>query len=68
MADLFEDQPAPASSGPGEPREDAPLADRLRPRLLAEVGLDRDGIVATVRTALTDAQAASAASIAQEKP
>ena len=37
-------------------------------RLLAEVGLDRDGIVATVRTALTDAQAASAASIAQEKP
>jgi putative ATPase len=37
MADLFEDQPAPASSGPGEPREDAPLADRLRPRLLAEV-------------------------------
>ena len=37
-------------------------------RLLAEVGLDRDGIVGTVRAALTDAQAAVAAPIAQEKP
>ncbi len=37
MADLFEDQPAALSSGQSEPREDAPLADRLRPRALAEV-------------------------------
>jgi putative ATPase len=35
MADLFQDDPPPAASG--EPREDAPLADRLRPRSLGEV-------------------------------
>lgn len=37
MADLFADDPHPPSSGPDEPRDDAPLADRLRPRSLAEV-------------------------------
>ncbi len=36
MADLFADD-LPPSSTPGEPREDAPLADRLRPRTLDEV-------------------------------
>jgi putative ATPase len=36
MSDLFEDTPPPASTR-DEPREDAPLADRLRPRALAEV-------------------------------
>ena len=36
MADLFEDQPA-ASIGPAPAREDAPLADRLRPQNLSEV-------------------------------
>jgi putative ATPase len=35
MADLFQDDPPPAA--PDEPREDAPLADRLRPRSLSEV-------------------------------
>lgn len=35
MADLFNDDPRP--SAPDEPRDDAPLADRLRPRNLAEV-------------------------------
>ncbi|WP_324262342.1 replication-associated recombination protein A [Altererythrobacter sp. H2] len=35
MSDLFADTPVPAK--PDEPRQDAPLADRLRPRLLAEV-------------------------------
>ena len=35
MADLFNDDPPP--SAPDEPRDDAPLADRLRPRNLAEV-------------------------------
>ena len=37
MADLFEDQPASASPGQTEAREDAPLADSLRPCVLAEV-------------------------------
>ena len=38
MADLFENEaPAPSSTAPAEPREDAPLADRLRPRTLSEV-------------------------------
>ena len=36
MADLFADDPSPASA-PDAPREDAPLADRLRPRSLGEV-------------------------------
>ncbi|MHA7819118.1 MAG: replication-associated recombination protein A [Erythrobacter sp.] len=36
MADLFADDPAPARA-PDEPRDDAPLADRLRPRALSEV-------------------------------
>ncbi len=36
MADLFADDLPPASA-PGEPREDAPLADRLRPRTLDDV-------------------------------
>jgi putative ATPase len=36
MADLFADD-LPPSSAPGEPREDAPLADRLRPRTLDDV-------------------------------
>nr|WP_086490252.1 replication-associated recombination protein A [Novosphingobium panipatense] len=36
MADLFADD-LPPSSAPGEPRDDAPLADRLRPRTLDEV-------------------------------
>lgn len=35
MADLFNDAPTP--SAPDEPRDDAPLADRLRPRSLDEV-------------------------------
>ncbi|MFL0357281.1 replication-associated recombination protein A [Erythrobacter sp. GH1-10] len=35
MTDLFADDPVPASTD--TPREDAPLADRLRPRALAEV-------------------------------
>jgi putative ATPase len=38
MADLFaDDLPAQPSPTSAEPREDAPLADRLRPRSLAEV-------------------------------
>ena len=37
MADLFEDQPAAPPSGSQEARDDGPLADRLRPRVLAEV-------------------------------
>ena len=38
MADLFENEaPPPAPSQPEAPREDAPLADRLRPRNLGEV-------------------------------
>ncbi|MEM8726711.1 MAG: AAA family ATPase, partial [Pseudomonadota bacterium] len=40
MADLFgHDAPGPAPSGGDNaaPRDDAPLADRLRPRALAEV-------------------------------
>ncbi len=36
MADLFADDLPPASAA-NEPREDAPLADRLRPRTLADV-------------------------------
>ena len=36
MSDLFADDPAPANPD-DEPREDAPLADRLRPRKLDEV-------------------------------
>ncbi len=36
MADLFSDDPLPAVAT-DEPREDAPLADRLRPRSLDEV-------------------------------
>jgi putative ATPase len=36
MADLFADDLPPASA-PGEPREHAPLADRLRPRTLDDV-------------------------------
>jgi len=36
MADLFGDTPPPASA-PEAPREDAPLADRLRPTKLSEV-------------------------------
>ncbi|MCP9222559.1 replication-associated recombination protein A [Erythrobacter sp. LQ02-29] len=36
MADLFNDDP-PQSAAPAEPREGAPLADRLRPRALDEV-------------------------------
>jgi putative ATPase len=36
MADLFADD-IPAGSAPDTPREDAPLADRLRPRALDEV-------------------------------
>ncbi|MDE1466122.1 replication-associated recombination protein A [Aurantiacibacter sp. D1-12] len=36
MADLFADD-VPQSAGPDAPSEDAPLADRLRPRSLAEV-------------------------------
>ncbi|WP_435418279.1 replication-associated recombination protein A [Parerythrobacter aurantius] len=35
MADLFNDDPPPST--PDEPREDAPLANRLRPRSLDEV-------------------------------
>ncbi|MGQ7828534.1 replication-associated recombination protein A [Altererythrobacter sp. Z27] len=37
MADLFADDPPPPASGRDEPRADAPLADRLRPRDLGEV-------------------------------
>jgi putative ATPase len=38
MADLFESDPPQASAAPeGAPREDAPLADRLRPRALSDV-------------------------------
>jgi putative ATPase len=37
MADLFPETVAPAASDPDEPRPDAPLADRLRPRALDEV-------------------------------
>ncbi|MGX7925448.1 replication-associated recombination protein A [Tsuneonella sp. HG094] len=37
MADLFPDTVAATAPGPDEPREDAPLADRLRPRALDEV-------------------------------
>ncbi|MEE1877304.1 replication-associated recombination protein A [Altererythrobacter litoralis] len=37
MADLFADDPPPPVSGQDEPRADAPLADRLRPRDLTEV-------------------------------
>lgn len=38
MADLFENDPSPSpSSSPGAVRDDAPLADRLRPRSLDEV-------------------------------
>jgi len=37
MADLFADDPAPTASALAEPRADAPLADRLRPRALSEV-------------------------------
>ncbi|HSM53198.1 MAG TPA: AAA family ATPase, partial [Erythrobacter sp.] len=37
MADLFADDPPPPASGQDEPRADAPLADRLRPRDLTEV-------------------------------
>ncbi|QWC56164.1 AAA family ATPase [Erythrobacter sp. 3-20A1M] len=36
MADLFNDDP-PQSAAPAEPREGAPLADKLRPRALDEV-------------------------------
>ena len=36
MADLFADE-LPHERAPDEPREDAPLADRLRPRSLDEV-------------------------------
>ncbi|MCT2398891.1 replication-associated recombination protein A [Novosphingobium mangrovi (ex Huang et al. 2023)] len=36
MADLFADDPPPSSAS-DEPREDAPLADRLRPRTLDDV-------------------------------
>ncbi len=36
MSDLFPDD-VPQSIGPGEPAADAPLADRMRPRSLAEV-------------------------------
>jgi len=36
MADLFGDDPPPSTATP-EPRADAPLADRLRPRALGEV-------------------------------
>ncbi|MGB3165868.1 MAG: replication-associated recombination protein A [Alteraurantiacibacter sp.] len=36
MADLFADDP-PQSAAPAEPAEDAPLADRLRPGVLAEI-------------------------------
>ena len=36
MADLFADDP-PLAAPPAAPREDAPLADRLRPAALAEV-------------------------------
>ena len=36
MADLFADDPPPTPA-PDSPREDAPLADRLRPRSLGEV-------------------------------
>jgi putative ATPase len=36
MADLFADDPLPATR-PDAPREDAPLADRLRPQSLGEV-------------------------------
>ena len=35
MADLFADELP--QQAPDEPREDAPLADRLRPRVLGEV-------------------------------
>ena len=37
MADLFANDPQNATAARDEPREDAPLADRLRPRTLAEV-------------------------------
>ncbi len=36
MADLFAADP-PSAAASGEPREDAPLADRLRPRELADI-------------------------------
>ena len=37
MAELFADDPPPPAYGQDEPRADAPLADRLRPRDLSEV-------------------------------
>ncbi|MDX1704366.1 MAG: replication-associated recombination protein A [Altererythrobacter ishigakiensis] len=37
MADLFANDPSGAQSEPFKPRDDAPLADRLRPRSLSEV-------------------------------
>jgi putative ATPase len=37
MADLFADDPAPPNSAPADPRADAPLADRLRPRSLSAI-------------------------------
>ena len=37
MADLFGDDSPPPPSAPDQPRADAPLADRLRPRTLDEV-------------------------------
>ena len=37
MADLFANDPSDAQSEPAGPRDDAPLADRLRPRSLSEV-------------------------------
>ncbi|MDC0886583.1 replication-associated recombination protein A [Altererythrobacter sp.] len=36
MSDLFGDDPLPSAASP-EPREDAPLADRLRPRTLGDI-------------------------------
>jgi putative ATPase len=37
MADLFENDPVPASTPPAAPAETAPLADRLRPQRLEDV-------------------------------
>ena len=37
MADLFANDPESAPSEPDAPRDDAPLADRLRPRALDQV-------------------------------
>jgi putative ATPase len=37
MADLFPETVAAERSGPGEPRPDAPFAERLRPRALGEI-------------------------------